>query len=234
MQLFYLPELDKDKKYHSFGKVESKHLFKVLRKKNGDLINITDGKNNLYKGKINLITKNNCEFQILNYYKKNPMPYSLHIGISILKSNDRFEWFLEKSSEIGITEITPIICNRTEKRHVKKNRHEKILISGMKQSLKTFLPKLNSPISLNKFINQNLNGNLFIAHCNQGEKKPLLKFIEPNSKNTLLIGPEGDFTPKEVKLCNEKKFREVSLGETRLRAETAGIIACHTFSIANM
>lgn len=234
MQLFYLPDLNSDKKFYSFGKEESKHLFKVLRKKNGDEIDITDGKNHLYKGKINLITKNNCEFKILNYYKKNPMPYSLHVGISILKSNDRFEWFLEKSSEIGITEITPIICDRTEKRNIKKNRLEKILISGMKQSLKTFLPKLNSPINLNKFINQNLNGNMFIAHCNQTEKSPLLNLIKPNSNNILLIGPEGDFTPKEVQLCNDKKFLNVSLGETRLRAETAGIVACHTFSIANM
>ena len=234
MQLFYLPDLNSDKKFHSFGKEESKHLFKVLRKKNGDEIDITDGKNHLYKGKINLITKNNCEFKILNYYKKSPMSYSLHVGISILKSNDRFEWFLEKSSEIGITEITPIICDRTEKRNIKKNRLEKILISGMKQSLKTFLPKLNSPINLNKFINQNLNGNMFIAHCNQTEKSPLLNLIKPNSNNILLIGPEGDFTPKEVQLCNDKKFLNVSLGETRLRAETAGIVACHTFSIANM
>jgi len=234
MQLFYLPEIKIEKEIQSFGKDESRHLHKVLRKSVGDEINITNGKNKLFRGEITLISKNNCEFKILNSINKNSLPYSLHIGISILKSNERFEWFLEKSSEIGITEITPLICDRTQQKYLKLNRLEKILISGMKQSLKTFLPKLNPPTALNEFINQNLNGNLFVAHCNQGEKKPLLKLIEPNSKNTLLIGPEGDFTPKEIKLCNDKKFRDVSLGETRLRAETAGIVACHTFSIANM
>ena len=234
MQLFYLPNLSIDDKTADFNKDESKHLFKVLIKTPGDKINITNGKNILFKGTISSISKNNCQVSIQETIKEKPLPYSLHIGISLLKSNERFEWFLEKASEIGITQITPIICDRTEKKFLNKNRLKKILISGMKQSLKTHFPKLNSVCSLKNFLKGDLNDNLFIAHCNDSEKKPLLKLIKPKSDSLILIGPEGDFTEKEVESCSELNFKNVSLGKTRLRAETAGIVACHTFSIANM
>ena len=234
MQLFYLPNLSIEDKIADFNKDESKHLYKVLRKSPGDKINITNGKNVLFKGTISSISKNNCQVSIQETIKQKPLPYSLHIGISLLKSNERFEWFLEKASEIGVTEITPLICDRTEKKFINENRLKKILISGMKQSIKTHFPKLNAVCSLKNFLKGELNDHLFIAHCNDSEKKPLLKLIKPKSDYLILIGPEGDFTEKEVESCNQSKFKNVSLGKTRLRAETAGILACHTFSIANM
>ena len=234
MQLFYLPNLSIEDKIADFNKDESKHLYKVLRKTPGDKINITNGKNVLFKGTISSISKNNCQVSIQETIKQKPLPYSLHIGISLLKSNERFEWFLEKASEIGVTEITPLICDRTEKKFINENRLKKILISGMKQSIKTHFPKLNAVCSLKNFLKGELNDHLFIAHCNDSEKKPLLKLIKPKSDYLILIGPEGDFTEKEVESCNQSKFKNVSLGKTRLRAETAGILACHTFSIANM
>lgn len=234
MQLFYLPNLSIEDKIADFNKDESKHLYKVLRKSPGDKINITNGENILFKGTISSISKNNCQVSIQETIKQKPLPYSLHIGISLLKSNERFEWFLEKASEIGVTEITPLICDRTEKKFINENRLKKILISGMKQSIKTHFPKLNAVCSLKNFLKGELNDQLFIAHCNDSEKKPLLKLIKPKSDYLILIGPEGDFTEKEVESCNQSKFKNVSLGKTRLRAETAGILACHTFSIANM
>lgn len=234
MQLFYLPDLSKENKTANFSKEESKHIFKVLRKNIGDNINITNGKNILFQGSISSISKNNCEVIIDQVVDKTPLPYSLHLGISLLKSNDRFEWFLEKANEIGITEITPLICDRTEKKYLNENRLNKILISSMKQSLKTYLPKLNPVSTLKNFIENKNNSDLFIAHCNDSEKKTLIKSIKPKSSSLILIGPEGDFTEKEVEACNLKNYINVSLGNARLRAETAGIVACHTFSIANM
>lgn len=234
MQLFYLPDLSKEHKIADFSKDESKHIYKVLRKKKGDDIDITNGKNILFKGIISSISKNNCQVSIKDVVEKNPLPYSLHVGISLLKSNERFEWFLEKASEIGITEITPLICDRTEKKFINENRFKKILVSSMKQSLKLHLPKLNSVSNLKDFIEIQNKEKLFIAHCNDSKKNLLIKLIKPKSSSLILIGPEGDFTNKEVENCNNKKYQNVSLGDTRLRAETAGIVACHTFSIANM
>ena len=234
MQLFYLSELSKSSKTAQFSNEESKHIYKVLRKKIGDNIVITNGKNLLFEGIISEISKNECLVNINNIKKRTPLPYSIHVGISLLKSNERFEWFLEKANEIGVTEITPLICERTEKKFINEKRFNKILISSMKQSLKTFLPKLNPLKKLTDFFNMESKNELFIAHCNDSKKNLLYKSIKPNSLNTILIGPEWDFTKKEIAICNQNKFQNVSLGDTRLRAETAGIVACHTFSIINL
>jgi 16S rRNA (uracil1498-N3)-methyltransferase len=234
MQLFFLPDLIKSSTIAQFSSEESKHLYKVLRKKVGEAILITNGNNFLFEGIISNISKNECLVNIQNIKKTTPLPYSLHVGISLLKSNERFEWFLEKANEIGITEITPLICERTEKKFINEKRFNKILISSMKQSLKTFLPKLNPLKKLKDFVAMQNNNELFIAHCNSSKKNLLVKSIKPNSSNTILIGPEGDFTKKEIEICNKNKFQNVSLGDTRLRAETAGIVACHTFSVVNL
>jgi 16S rRNA (uracil1498-N3)-methyltransferase len=234
MQLFFLPDLIKSSTIAQFRSEESKHIYKVLRKKVGEAILITNGKNFLFEGIISNISKNGCLVNIQNIKKTTPLPYSLHVGISLLKSNERFEWFLEKANEIGITEITPLICERTEKKFINEKRFNKILISSMKQSLKTFLPKLNPLKKLKDFVAMQNNNELFIAHCNSSKKNLLVKSIKPNSSNTILIGPEGDFTKKEIEICNKNKFQNVSLGDTRLRAETAGIVACHTFSVVNL
>jgi len=234
MQLFYLPNLDKNSKKATFLKEESRHLFKVLRKKIDDTILITNGKNIFFNGKISSISKNNCEVDILNFEIKDKLNYSLHIVISPLKSNERFEWFLEKASEIGISEITPIICERSERKFINEKRLNKVLVSAMKQSLKAHHPILNPMTTLKDFYKRKFKDELFIAHCNNSEKEFFMNCLKPKTKNIVLIGPEGDFTENEVKKAIDLGFKPVSLGKSRFRAETAAIIATHIVSIVNM
>jgi 16S rRNA (uracil1498-N3)-methyltransferase len=234
MQLFYIPNLDENSKTAIFSSDESRHLFKVLRKKVGDEVLITNGNQLMFKGNILDISKNNCEVEISKCEKKEKLGYSLHIVISILKSNERFEWFLEKASEIGITEITPVLCERSEKKFINEKRLNKVLISAMKQSLKANLPILNPIVKLKDYYKSNLSDQLFIAHCNESEKDFLISSVKPKENVTILIGPEGDFTKYEVEEAVKIGFKPVSLGNTRFRAETAAIIATHTVSIANM
>ena len=235
MQLFYLPDLNTKSKSAEFSKEESKHIFKVLRKEVGDIISITNGKNLFFHAKITSISKNNCEVSIESFKIKDKLNYELHIAISLLKSNDRFEWFLEKASEIGISEITPIICDRSERKFLNENRLKKVLVSAMKQSLKSHLPKLNPVKTLKEFYKNDFKEEeLFIAHCNDTNKNLLLNTLKPKSSSVILIGPEGDFTNNEVNQAIDLKFKPISLGESRFRAETAAIIAAHTVSIVNM
>ena len=234
MQLFYIPDLDENSKTAIFSSDESRHLFKVLRKKVGDEILITNGNHLMFLGNISAISKNNCEVEISKCEKKEKLGYSLHIVISILKSNERFEWFLEKASEIGITEITPVLCERSEKKFINEKRLNKVLISAMKQSLKANLPILNPIVKLKDYYKSTLSDQLFIAHCNESEKDFLISSVKPKENVTILIGPEGDFTKYEVEEAVKIGFKPVSLGNTRFRAETAAIIATHTVSIANM
>ena len=234
MQLFYVPDLNENSKTAIFSSDESRHLFKVLRKKVGDEVLITNGKQLMFKGNILDISKNNCEVEISKCEKKEKLGYSLHIVISILKSSERFEWFLEKASEIGITEITPVLCERSEKKFINEKRLNKVLISAMKQSLKANLPILNPIVKLKDYYKSNLSDQLFIAHCNESEKDFLISSVKPKENVTILIGPEGDFTKYEVEEAVKIGFKPVSLGNTRFRAETAAIIATHTVSIANM
>jgi len=234
MQLFFLPNLSKNDKVAEFDKEESRHIFKVLRKDVGDSLNITNGLNYFFEASISSISKNHCKIDINKTTKKSTFPYGLHVAISPLKSMERFEWFLEKSSEIGISEITPIICDRTEKKHINEKRLRKVLVSAMKQSLKSHLPLLNPITSLKEFLNIEFTDDLFIAHCEKLKKITLLNSIKPKSSNLILIGPEGDFSEKEINLATSKGFKNISLGDARFRTETAGIIACHTVSIVNM
>ena len=234
MQLFYIPDLNENSKTAIFSSDESRHLYKVLRKKVGDEVLITNGKQLMFKGNILDISKNNCEVEISKCEKKEKLGYSLHIVISILKSNERFEWFLEKASEIGITEITPVLCERSEKKFINEKRLNKVLISAMKQSLKANLPILNPIVKLKDYYKSNLSDQLFIAHCNESEKDFLISSVKPKENVTILIGPEGDFSKNEVEEAVKIGFKPVSLGNTRFRAETAAIIATHTVSIANM
>jgi 16S rRNA (uracil1498-N3)-methyltransferase len=234
MQLFFLPNLNKESTNAEFSKEESKHIFKVLRKGVGDNINITNGKNLFFDAKITSISKNNCEINIESFKIRDKINYKLHIAISLLKSNDRFEWFLEKASEIGISEVTPIMCERSERKFLNENRLQKVLISAMKQSLKSHLPKLNPVVTLKDFFQKDFTDELFIAHCDESNKGLLLNSVKPKSSSIILIGPEGDFTKKEIDEAIELNFKPVSLGESRFRAETAAIIATHTVSIVNM
>ena len=172
MQLFYNSEISLETKQITFDKIESKHIVRVLRKKENDILKITNGKGYLFEVKINFANDKKCLADIIAVKeKKNPRNYYLHIAIAPTKNNDRIEWFLEKATEIGIDEITPIICANSERRSVKLERFKKIIQSAMKQSLKFTLPKLNEPRKFSDFINQNLDGKICIAHCEKKEKK---------------------------------------------------------------
>ncbi len=229
MHLFYNPNINTNEEYFTFNKIESKHIIKVLRKQEGDTVCITNGKGFLFESIIINSNEKKCQVAIKSFQKKiESLNYNLHIAIAPTKNIQRLEWFLEKATEIGITEITPILCKRSERKIIKKERLEKVLISAMKQSLKYTLPKLNEMVSFSEFIKTNQSKNNFIAHCIDNEKhslKQALQLIKPKENITILIGPEGDFTLTEITFALDNKFKAVSLGNSRLRTETAGIVA---------
>ena len=228
MQLFFT---ENTKKEFLLSKEESKHITKVLRKNVGDKINFTDGKGNLLVSEIIISDRRNTQVKVIEKIsKKKQHNYHLHIAISPTKNMDRFEWFLEKSCEIGIDEITPIICERSERRNLRQDRCKRILISAMKQSLKYQIPKLNNAINLSDFICKKREENKFIAHCNEGVKIELSK-EKIEGEILILIGPEGDFTSKEIEKAEKNNFNPISLGTSRLRTETAGIVAVHTINL---
>ena len=234
MQLFYNSELTATSQQFTFDKTESRHIVRVLRKKENDKIFITNGKGKLFTSEVLIANDKKCLVKIIRTEAfKKPWSYYLHIAIAPTKLNDRFEWFLEKATEIGIDEITPIICEHSERKVVKLERLEKIIQSAAKQSLKYHFPKLNEPVTFNQFINSNFDGQLFIAHCEETAKKSLKTSLKPELNTTILIGPEGDFSTKEIMQSLEHNFIPVSLGESRLRTETAGIVAVHSVAFTN-
>jgi 16S rRNA (uracil1498-N3)-methyltransferase len=198
MQLFFNQNITTETKQITFEKEESRHIVRVLRKKEGDILHITNGKGFLFSVEISIANDKRCLATIIKQEEKlNNRDYYLHVAIAPTKKNDRLEWFLEKATEIGIDEITPIICDNSERKVVKIERLSKIVQSAMKQSLQFKLPKLNNPVKFSEFIKQDFVGETFIAHCEEGLEKKLLKNIAtPNFKYTILIGPEGDFSTK--------------------------------------
>lgn len=234
MQLFYSPDITSDSKQYSFSKEESKHIIKVLRKKESDTLSITNGKGAFFTVEIIIADTKKCVVQINSVKQHKGHNYKLHIAIAPTKMNDRMEWFLEKATEIGIDEITPIFCDNSERKIIKHERFEKIIQSAMKQSLQMQLPKLNNAISFKHFISQEFSGQTFIAHCEEQEKKQLQSQLKPADCYTILIGPEGDFSVNEIKSAIGNGFSPVALGNTRLRTETAGIVACHTIALKNI
>ena len=233
MQLFYSPEIDEKTTQFTFAKEESKHIVKVLRKNMGDTVFITNGLGWLFTAEVSVPNINKCSVQIIKKELQPKRDYQLHLAVAPTKMNDRYEWFLEKATEIGIDSITPIICDHSERKVVKTDRFERILQSAMKQSLNCYLPKLNAAIAFQDFLNEDLKGDLFIAHCEETDKKSLKQELKPKTNVTILIGPEGDFSTKEIKLAINKGFKPVTLGETRLRTETAAIVACHSVAFTN-
>lgn len=234
MQLFYHPEVSQGDQEITFPKEESRHIVKVLRKKEGDQLHLTNGKGWLFTTELTAASQNKCTARILSSEKEPPAPYHLHMAVAPTKMNDRYEWFLEKATEIGVHEITPVICDHSERKVVKLNRFERVLQSALKQSLHTRFPILNEPVSLSDFLQQPRQGKRFIAHCENAEAKNLLsKRIEKNSEVTILIGPEGDFSQQEIEQALENGWEAVSLGSSRLRTETAAIVACHTAALVN-
>ena len=224
MELFYNEHITSKSESFELNRKETKHITKVLRKREGDYLDFTNGKNEKFKCKIEFIKKNTSTLKIIEYLKYDSSE-NLHIGISLLKSTSRFENFLEKCTEIGINEITPIVCQRTENKKFNKIRLIKIMVSAMKQSYRFQLPILNDPVNFKVFCKINHNNKL-IATCEDFFRKEEISRNIFEKNNLIAIGPEGDFTNKEIELAIENNFKAVNLGKNRLRAETAGIYVC--------
>jgi 16S rRNA (uracil1498-N3)-methyltransferase len=233
MQLFYNPLITETAASFVFDKDESKHIIKVLRKKEGDILYVTNGIGLLFTTEITIASDNKCTVKINSFAQQEKPKYHLHLAVAPTKMNERYEWFLEKATEIGIQEITPIICDRSERKVIKTDRFQKIIESATKQSLHYYLPKLNDPISFAAFLKRDFGGQKFIAHCEESNKKSLKAELKPNEDITLLIGPEGDFSVNEIQMAVGHNFIPVSLGQTRLRTETAAIVACHSVVFQN-
>lgn len=233
MQLFYNPALTETTEHFLFPKEESKHIVKVLRKQTGDIMHITNGRGWLFTAEITIPNLKSCEAVIIGKELKPQPNYNLHLAVAPTKMNDRYEWFLEKATEIGIQSITPIICDHSERKVIKAERFEKILQSAMKQSLSCYLPSLHPAESFKSFVGKQQHGDLFIAHCEETDKKSLKNEIQTKTDITVLIGPEGDFSTSEIKSAIENGFKPVALGNTRLRTETAAIVACHSVAFSN-
>lgn len=233
MQLFYNPNIGQDQDSFSFDKEESRHIVKVLRKKVGDKLFVTNGLGQLFTVEVVLATDHKCHVKIVDVAQENPKKYQLHLAVAPTKMNDRYEWFLEKATEIGIDQITPIFCDHSERKNFNHERMEKILISALKQSNQYTLPKLNSAIAFKEFMQQKKDGLNFIAHCEETHRKSLKEMLQPNIDVTLLIGPEGDFSSQEIEMALKAQYIPVTLGQTRLRTETAAIVACHSVVFYN-
>ncbi len=233
MQVFYIRDISG--KLCSLDENESRHCIKVLRLKKGDEVSMIDGKGNLFSGRIADANPKKCTIEVTDikndFEKRN---YRLHIAISPLKNPDRLEVFIEKSVEIGIDEITPVICSRTEKPGIRIERINSLIVSAMKQSLKAKDTVLNNTVTFNEFISTVNKGTLMIAHCgNETEKKSIGDVCKKGDDAVILIGPEGDFTEDEVAAAIRAGFCPVHLGRSRLRTETAGIAACHSVYFIN-
>ncbi|WP_426430587.1 16S rRNA (uracil(1498)-N(3))-methyltransferase [Winogradskyella sp. HB-48] len=233
MQLFYNPNISEKDTTFNFDKDESRHIVKVLRKKTGDLLHITNGYGWLFEAELTFVDTKHCTVKILTQKLQPKRNFNLHLAVAPTKMNDRYEWFLEKATEIGIEEITPIICDNSERKVVKLERFEKIIQSAIKQSLQCYLPKLNMPISFKDFVDTSFSANKFIAHCEETDKKSLKSQLEANKDTVILIGPEGDFSVKEIEMALAAQYIPVTLGNTRLRTETAAIAACHSVAFVN-
>jgi 16S rRNA (uracil1498-N3)-methyltransferase len=227
LPFFYITEYNASQKEIVLDDETSRHVVQVLRMKTGELLNLTDGKGSLLACEIAEEHKKHCIVTVKEIKNQKPKTKNISIAISLLKNSNRFEWFLEKATEIGVNEIIPLICERTEKEKSRYDRMNAICISAMLQSQQCWLPVLHEPIEYgNMKMWKCANGVNYIAHCVESNKLSLLNSHIPTSSHSLIcIGPEGDFTKEEIGLALQQGFVPVSLGETRLRTETAGVVA---------
>lgn len=231
MNLFYQPQLPQGIRYLDAD--ESRHVVKVLRKKHGDQIRLTDGKGVFYEATIANPDAHRCSFDVHKKISEPVRSFSIHIAISPTKNADRIEWFVEKAVEFGIDEITLVECDHTERQHLKVERLEKMAISAMKQSLKAMLPVIHPLTSFRNVILSAHAAEKYIAHVDRENPNQLKNLATPDTTYLVLIGPEGDFSEEELTLAEARGFKKVSLGPARLRTETAGLAACHILNLAN-
>lgn len=223
MAQFFDPSITPEDKFFTLNEEESLHICKVLRLKNGQEIEIVNGKGFLFHGKIVDAHPKRCQLEISSFESSRAPDFEVHIGIAPTKNIDRIEWMVEKCTELGATHFTFLLCKNNERKVLKTDRLEKIAISAMKQSKRRFLPAISQLTSFNDFVKTHPNG--LIAHC-YDSKKGLIKELASKSSCPILIGPEGDFTIEEVQLAEKNGYKAISLGKNRLRTETAGLFAC--------
>lgn len=234
MQLFYTPDILTDA--YTLSPEESRHAVQVLRLGTGDVVNLIDGRGGLYTARIAEPSTKGCTVQVtehlIEFGKK---PYELHIAIAPTKNIDRTEWFMEKATEMGIDRITPLLCDRSERKAIKRDRCEKVVLSAAKQSLKAYVPQVDELIRFSDFIKQEFIGyEKYIAHCDTNfQRMELSQELVPSAKYLILIGAEGDFSPSEIERAAQTGFRGISLGTSRLRTETAALMATAIASIRN-
>lgn len=229
--IFYAPDIEQTMQLPT---QESQHCIRVLRMRTGDRLKITDGNGNLYETILMKAIPTCCQVEILQKIsQQKSWNYHLHIAFAPTKSSDRTEWFVEKATEIGIDAITLLKCRFSERKNIKSERLKKIAVSAIKQSQKMFLPVMNEITAFEEFIAQPFNGQKFIAHCYDTNKKALTATYKKGKNALILIGPEGDFSEEEVHKSVENGFQPISLGTERLRTETASLVALHTIHVIN-
>jgi 16S rRNA (uracil1498-N3)-methyltransferase len=231
VNLFYQPLLPDGVLF--LDQEESRHCVKVLRKKPGDEILVTDGKGIFYEAVITGEDYQKCPFTVKHSYKESDRDYSIHIAISPTKNADRLEWFVEKAVELGVDHITVMECENTERTFVKKERLDKVAISAMKQSLKARVPVITSLLKFADVIDKVSEPRRYIAYVDVANPDHLQKIADPHQRYIVLIGPEGDFSADELAMAQTSGFAKVSLGPSRLRTETAGMAACHILNLLN-
>lgn len=232
--IFFFPGCQNIPSVQTLPEEESQHAVKVLRLQIGEEIAVVDGAGGFYTARITNPHPKHCGFEIVEPLTGvGKHDYKLHIAIAPTKNIERLEWFLEKSTEIGIDEITPVVCRFSERKIVKEERLQKIIVAAAKQSLKAYFPKLNPLTTFDELMKNHQASQKFIAHCYEEDKKLFHNEIKPSSDVLILIGPEGDFSKEEVQKAISQGFVPVSLGNSRLRTETAGVVACHTVAVIN-
>ena len=229
MHTFYIENIEKTT---AFPESESKHAIKVLRLKNGDKVRLVNGKGLEAFAVIISDHPKHCEVSLIKQREETKNPLKIAVAIAPTKNNDRIEWFLEKAIEIGLTDFIPIICKNSERKKFNEERWNKVAIAALKQSQRLWKTSINAPVKLEEYLSQDLNGLKTIAYCGEFDKKEFSKVVNKKQNQLILIGPEGDFTPEEIDLAFKKGFEPVSLGENRLRTETAGVVACTLMQFA--
>ena len=228
MALFFDPSIKESTKEFIFSREESKHVAKVIRKVPGDIISVTNGKGLEWKGVLSFVTPQKTIASFKTFKQHPPKKYQIHLAIAPTKNNNRMEWLIEKLTELGVSSITPLLCDHSERKIIKKERLEKITISGLKQSQQFYLPKVNEMVSFKNFIISSKKQEIYIAHCEESPKENLDAISFKGTSQTIMIGPEGDFSHREIKEAVMTGISAVSIGAQRFRTETAGLFACHT------
>lgn len=231
MQLFFQPYIIKGANFLTVE--ESRHCIKVLRMTTGEIILITDGQGLFYKAAITTTNPKKCEFEILSKERQQKPAYQIDIAIAPTKNIARTEWFVEKCVELGVNGIHFVLCKHSERKTINMDRIEKKAVAAMKQSIKSWIPSLNGIVRFEQFITDFASQQKFIAHIDNDNPVTLFKSVKPGIGVLVMIGPEGDFSNREIEASLAEGFQEVSLGASRLRTETAGIVACNSIHLAN-